>query len=319
MTHRILVSDNLSEQGLDVIRNRDGFTLDYRPGLGDGLAEALVGAAGLVIRSGSKVTADTLAGATALRCIARAGIGVDNIDVAAADAQGVVVMNTPFGNAITTAEHTLAMLMAVSRNIPQATASMKAGRWEKKKFGGRELYEKTLGVIGLGNIGRLVARRAQGLDMNVIGFDPMVGSPGETEPETGVRLVALATLWAESDYITVHTPLNEATRHLVSDDTIAAMKRGVFLVNVARGGIFDEDAVLRGLESGQVGGCAIDVYPEEPPPPERRGLIAHDRCIATPHLGASTAEAQVRVAVQACEQVVAHLETGAIKNRITRT
>lgn len=312
--HRILVSDNLSEKGLDVVRQADGFELDYQPGIGDGLKDAIQGAAGLVIRSGSTVTPDVLASAKGLRCIARAGIGVDNIDLKAAKERDVVVMNTPFGNTITTAEHTIAMLMAVSRNIPQATASTKAGKWEKKKFGGSELYEKTLGVIGLGNIGRIVADRAQGLKMNVIGFDPML--EGDTEPETGTRLVDLATLWAEADYITVHTPLNDATRNLVNDETIGKMRDGVFLINVARGGIFEEAAVLRGLEAGKVAGCAIDVYPVEPPPEAARALLAHDRCICTPHLGASTGEAQVRVAVQACEQVVAYLRDGKIDNQV---
>jgi len=311
---RILVSDNLSDDGLEVIREADGFELDYQPGLGEGLKDAITGAAGLVIRSGSRVTPEVLAAAQGLRCIARAGIGVDNIDLKAATEHDVVVMNTPFGNTITTAEHTIAMLMAVSRSIPQATASTKAGKWEKKKFGGSELYDKTLGVIGLGNIGRIVADRAQGLKMNVIGFDPML--KGESEPETSTRLVDLPTLWTEADYITVHTPLNDATRHLVDDETIRKMKDGVYLINVARGGIFDESAVLRGLETGKVAGCAIDVYPVEPPPEEARALLAHERCVCTPHLGASTKEAQVRVAVQACEQVVAYLKDGQIDNRV---
>lgn len=312
--HRILVSDNLSQRGLEVVRSTDGFELDYQPGLGDRLKEVIDGAAGLVIRSGSKVTPEVLAAANGLRCIARAGIGVDNIDLEAATQHDVVVMNTPFGNTITTAEHTIAMLMAVSRNIPQATASIKAGKWEKKKLGGSELFEKTLGVIGLGNIGRIVADRAQGLKMRVIGFDPML--KGHTEPETGTPLVDLDTLWSEADYITVHTPLNAATKNLVDDETIAKMKTGVFLINVARGGIFDESAVLRGLEAGRVAGCAIDVYPLEPPPEDARALLAHERCICTPHLGASTNEAQVRVAVQACEQVIAYLSDGIITNPV---
>jgi D-3-phosphoglycerate dehydrogenase len=311
---RVLVSDPLSEQGLAILRQGKDLEIDYRPGLKEAeLAAAIAGAHALVIRSGSKVTARVLAAATDLKVIGRAGIGVDNVDVPAASKRGVVVMNTPTGNAVTTAEHAIALLFSLARMIPQASLSMKAGKWEKKKFEGRELAGKTLGVIGLGNIGRIVADRARGLGMQVIGFDPVLSA--DRAAALGVELISLAEIWPRADAITVHTPLTAETKGLVNDAVVAKLKKGVLLINAARGGIYDLDALYRGLESGHIGGVALDVFEVEPPPPDLP-ILQHERCIATPHLGASTTEAQDRVALEIAEQVVAYLATGATKNAV---
>ena len=311
---RILVSDTLSEAGQQIIRDAAGVELDYQPGLSeDQLAEAIKGAHGLVIRSGSKVTAKVIEAADVLAVIGRAGIGVDNVDIHAASKRGIAVMNTPTGNAVTTAEHAIALMMSIARHIPRATASMKAGKWEKKKLGGRELADKTLGVIGLGTIGRIVADRAQGLKMNVIGFDPVLTA--ERARDIGVELVSLDELWKRADIITVHTPLTPQTKGIINDEVVPKLKKGVLLVNCARGGIYDEGAVARGLESGQIGGAAFDVYPTEPPPPDTL-LLQHELVVCTPHLGASTTEAQERVALQVAEQVVGFLTRGEIKNAL---
>lgn len=313
MTYRILVSDTLSEAGLSILREAQGVEVVYKPGLKEAeLAETIVGFHALVIRSGSKVTAKVIEAATDLKVIGRAGIGVDNVDVPAASHRGIVVMNTPTGNAVTTAEHAISLLLSLARKIPQATASMRAGKWEKSKFQGRELSGKTLGLVGLGNIGRIVADRALGLRMKVIAYDPMMTA--DRAAELGVELVSLDEIWARADAITVHTPLTSETKGLVNDAVIAKMKKGVLLVNCARGGIYDEAALLRGLESGQLGGVALDVFVEEPP--GQIPLIARDDVICTPHLGASTEEAQERVALEIAEQVVAYLATGTITNAV---
>lgn len=312
--YRVLVSDTLSEQGLAILRQGKGLEVDYRPGLNEAdLATAIVTADALVIRSGSKVTVRVLEAATRLKVIGRAGIGVDNVDVTAASKRGVVVMNTPTGNAVTTAEHAIALLMSIARMIPEASRMLKAGKWEKKKFEGRELVGKTLGVIGLGNIGRIVADRARGLRMNVIGFDPVLTA--DRAAALGIELVPMEAIWERSDAITVHTPLNAATKGLINDATIPKLKKGVLLVNAARGGIYEEAALLKGLESGQIGGVALDVFLEEPPSKESP-LIQHERVVVTPHLGASTKEAQDRVALEIADQVVAYLATGAIQNAV---
>ena len=310
---RILVSDSLSEQGLARLRAEPGIELDYKPGLKEAaLAEAIVEVDGLLVRSGSQVTAGVIEKARRLRVIGRAGIGVDNVDLRAASKRGILVMNTPTGNAVTTAEHTLALMFSIARWVPQASASMKAGKWEKKKFEGHELAGKTLGVIGLGTIGRIVADRARALQMRVMGHDPVLTV--ERAAALGIELVPLDTIWADADVITVHTPLNDATRGLVDDRIVPKLKKGVLLVNCARGGIYDEAAVLRGLESGHIGGAAFDVYPHEPP--EGSALVQHERVVATPHLGASTSEAQERVALEIVEQVLAYLRTGEVKNAV---
>jgi D-3-phosphoglycerate dehydrogenase len=312
--HRVLVSDSLSEQGLAILRKGQDLEVDYRPGLGeDDLAKAIVGAEALVIRSGSKVTAKVLAAADKLKVIGRAGIGVDNVDVEAASKKGVVVMNTPTGNAVTTAEHAITLLMSLARMIPEACRTLKAGKWEKKKFEGRELAGKTLGVVGLGNIGRIVADRAQGLKMKVIGYDPVLTA--ERAAALGIELVSIDAIWARADAVTVHTPLTAETKGLLNASVLPKLRKGVLLVNAARGGIYDEAALLEGLNSGQIGGVALDVFVEEPPPKDMP-LLAHERVIVTPHLGASTKEAQDRVALEIAEQVALYLATGAIKNAV---
>lgn len=311
---KVLVSDSLSEEGLEVLKQRAGIVVDYRPGLNEAdLAEAVKQADALVVRSGSKVTARVIESGDRLKVIGRAGIGVDNVDVPAASKRGIVVMNTPTGNSVTTAEHSLSLMMSLARHIPQATSTMKAGKWEKKKFEGVELAGKTIGVIGLGTIGRIVADRARGLAMQVIGFDPVMSQ--ERAAALGIELVSLEQIWARADVITVHTPLTPQTKGIINDDVVPKLKKGVLLINCARGGIYDEDAIVRGLDSGHIGGAAFDVFVEEPPPKDSK-LVAHERVICSPHLGASTAEAQVRVAVQIAEQVVDFLESGEIKNAV---
>jgi D-3-phosphoglycerate dehydrogenase len=314
---RVLVSDPLSEQGLAILRQNKELEVDYKPGLNEeALAAAIPGAVALVVRSGSKVTARVLEAATTLKVIGRAGIGVDNVDVDVASKRGIVVMNTPTGNAVTTAEHSIALLMSLARMIPQASQTLKGGKWEKKKFEGRELAGKTLAVIGLGNIGRIVADRAKGLRMNVIGFDPVLSA--DRAAALGIELLPLEAIWERADAITVHTPLTHSTKGLVNDEVIAKLKKGVLLVNAARGGIYDEAALLRGLESGQIGGVALDVFVEEPVPADHP-LLKHDRVVVTPHLGASTKEAQDRVALEIAEQITAFLSTGAIQNAVNVT
>jgi D-3-phosphoglycerate dehydrogenase len=310
---KVLVSDSLSKLGLEVLKNAPGIELEYKPGISeDELAKALVGFDGLVIRSGSKVTAKVLAAADKLKVVGRAGIGVDNVDLKEASRRGIIVMNTPTGNAVTTAEHALSLLMSIARKVPQASASMKEGKWEKKAFEGRELSGKSLGVVGLGNIGRIVADRARGLHMHVLGYDPFVTE--ERAAELGIELVNLDDLFRRADAITVHTPLTAETKGLVNDAAIAKMKKGVLLVNAARGGIYDEAALIRGLDSGHIGGVAVDVFEEEPP--GLTDLVKHPGVVVTPHLGASTEEAQLRVAVEIAEQVVAYLTTGEISNSV---
>jgi D-3-phosphoglycerate dehydrogenase / 2-oxoglutarate reductase len=311
---KVLVSDKLSEAGLKVLQDASGVDVDYRPGLSEQeLAEAIGPYHGLVIRSGSKVTANVIESAENLRVVGRAGIGVDNVDVPAASKRGIVVMNTPTGNAVTTAEHAISLLCALARKIPQACASTRSGKWEKSKFQGRELANKNLGVIGLGNIGRIVAERAKGLSMNILGLDPFL-SP-ERASQLGVELVDLDTLLARADFITIHTPLTDDTRGLIGDKAFAKMKDGVLLVNAARGGIVDEEALARAVESGKVSGAALDVYAKEPIDPDHP-LLKLDQVICTPHLGASTSEAQERVAVEIAEQVAGYLRAGTIKNAI---
>jgi D-3-phosphoglycerate dehydrogenase len=311
---RVLIADDLSPRAVEILSAHPEIAVEVKTGLkGDALKAALAGVHGLAVRSATKVSAEVLDAAPALRIVGRAGIGVDNIDVKAASRRGVIVMNTPSGNAITTAEHALFLLCALARHIPQATASMKGGKWDKKRFQGTELFDKTLGVVGLGNIGRIVADRALGLKMKVIGYDPFL-SP-EAAERLGVELVSLDDLWRRADMISVHTPLTDETRGLIGASALSKMKRGVLIVNAARGGIVDEAALLGALESGQVAGAALDVFVEEPPP-AGHALIQHERVICTPHLGASTEEAQEKVAVEVAEQLVAYLTRGEIKNAV---
>lgn len=312
---KVLVSDKLSRAGLAILEAAPGVSVDYKPGLSeDALAAAIGEYDGLLIRSGSRVTARVIERGDKLRVIGRAGIGVDNIDMSAAARRGILVMNTPTGNAVTTAEHAISLLLALARMIPQATASLRAGTWDKNRFEGREITGKTLGVIGLGNVGRVVADRAQGLKLHVLGFDPALSA--ERARELGVELVGLDQIYARSDFITVHTPLTPQTRHLLNREAFERMKRGVLIVNAARGGIVNEAELEAALHSGRVAGAALDVFEEEPPR-ATHPLLALESVIVTPHLGASTLEAQERVALAIAEQVVDFLTTGTVRNSVT--
>ncbi|HJQ85316.1 MAG TPA: phosphoglycerate dehydrogenase [Candidatus Binatia bacterium] len=314
MAYRVLLTDPLGPEGLARLREQPDLEIEARPGLSPAaLKEAVRGFHGLVIRSGTKVTADVIAHADALRVIGRAGIGVDNVDVDAATKKGIVVMNTPGGSNVTTAEHAITLLLALARNVPQAAAAVRAGRWERERWTGTEVCNKTLGIIGLGNIGAIVAERALGLRMKVIAFDPFV-TP-EVAARLRVELVSLDDLYARSDFITIHTPLTAETRGLIGAATIARMRRGVRIVNCARGGIVDEEALAAAIRDGRVAGAALDVLEKEPPP-AGHPLLQLDQVICTPHLGASTGEAQVNVAVAIAQQVADFLCRGIIQNAV---
>ncbi|MBB4265598.1 phosphoglycerate dehydrogenase [Roseospira visakhapatnamensis] len=309
---KVLVSDKLSPTAVEIFRER-GITADVKTGLTPEELIAIIGEYdGLAIRSATKVTKAVLAAASNLKVIGRAGIGVDNVDVPAATQSGVVVMNTPYGNAITTAEHAIAMMFAQARQIPQANASTHAGKWEKSKFMGVELSGKVLGIIGCGNIGSIVAERAIGLRMRVIAYDPFL-SP-ERATDLGVEKVDLDDLIQRADIITLHTPLTDKTRGILNADAIARMKKGVRIVNCARGGLVDEAALKAALESGHVAGAALDVFAEEPA--RDNPLFGMDTVVCTPHLGASTSEAQENVALQVAEQISDFLLTGAVTNAL---
>ncbi len=311
---KVLVSDKMSQNGIDVLNESDGIQVVYKTNLSpEDLITELQDTDALIIRSSTKVTKDVFAAVNKLKIIGRAGIGVDNIDCNTATERGVIVVNTPSGNATTTAEHAIAMLMALSRHIPQADKSMHQGAWEKSKFTGIEVTGKILGVFGYGNIGKIVADRAQGLKMRVIVFDPFLTA--EVAAKDGVELVTKEKLFERSDYITMHVPLNDSTRNLINKKSIETMKDGVRILNCARGGIVNESDLIEGLNSGKIAGAAVDVFEEEPPPKDNP-LLQHDRVICTPHLGASTAEAQVNVAVQVAEQIRDYLLTGEIRNGV---
>jgi D-3-phosphoglycerate dehydrogenase / 2-oxoglutarate reductase len=309
---KVLISDALSPRAADILIAR-GIDVDFLPGLP--AAELKVRIAeyeGLAVRSATKVTSGLLERAEKLKVIGRAGIGVDNIDVAAATQRGIVVMNTPYGNSITAAEHTIAMLFALCREIPLADRSTQAGKWEKSRFMGVELTGKTLGIIGCGNVGSIVAERALGLRMKAIAYDPFLSS--ERALDLGIEKVSLDALLARADFITLHTPLTDATRNLIDARAIAKMKRGVRLVNCARGGLVVEEDLASALDTGHVAGAAIDVFVEEPA--IKNPLFGRDNVVATPHLGAATAEAQENVALQIAEQIADFLLTGAISNAV---
>jgi D-3-phosphoglycerate dehydrogenase len=309
---KVLISDDLSPRAVEIFKER-GIEVDFKVGLKpDALKAILPEYDGLAIRSATKVTADVLTAATNLKVIGRAGIGVDNVDVPAATAKGIVVMNTPYGNSITTAEHAIAMMFALARDIPEASASTHAGKWEKSRFMGVELTAKTLGIIGCGNIGSIVAERALGLRMRVIAFDPFL-SP-ERAMDLGVEKVDLDTLLARSDIITLHTPLTEQTRNVIDAASLAKCKPGVRIVNCARGGLVDEEALAKALDSGHVAGAAFDVFVTEPA--KTNVLFGRPNVVVTPHLGASTAEAQENVALQVAEQMADFLLTGAVTNAL---
>ncbi len=309
---KVLISDKLSPAAVDIFRDR-GIDVDIKVGLTKEELIEIIGAYdGLAVRSATKATADVIEAARNLKVIGRAGIGVDNIDIPAATAKGIVVMNTPFGNSITTAEHAIAMMLALARQIPQANVSTQAGKWEKSRFMGVEVTGKTLGIIGCGNIGSIVADRAKGLQMKVIAYDPFL-SP-ERAAELGVEKVDLESLLGRADFISLHTPLTDMTRNILSADALNKTKKGVRIINCARGGLIDEVALKAALESGHVAGAALDVFSEEPA--KENILFGTDNFIATPHLGASTTEAQVNVALQVAEQISDFLLTGAVTNAI---
>jgi D-3-phosphoglycerate dehydrogenase / 2-oxoglutarate reductase len=313
-TPRVLISDALSPAAVQIFKDR-GVAVDFQPDLGkdkDKLAQIVGDYDGLAIRSATKVTPKILEQAKSLKVIGRAGIGVDNVDIPAATARGVIVMNTPFGNSITTAEHAIAMMFALAREIPQADASTQAGKWEKNRFMGVELTGKTLGVIGCGNIGAIVADRALGLKMRVVAFDPFLSR--ERALLLGIEKVDLDDLLRRADVITLHTPLTDKTRNILSAESIARTKKGVRIVNCARGGLVDETALRAALDSGHVAGAAFDVFTEEPA--TDNPLFGHPHVVCTPHLGASTSEAQENVALQVAEQMSDYLLNGAISNAV---
>jgi D-3-phosphoglycerate dehydrogenase / 2-oxoglutarate reductase len=309
---KVLIADALSPRSVEIFRAR-GVEADVAIGLKpDALRARIAGYDGLAVRSATKVTAELLAAARRLTVVGRAGIGVDNIDVEAATERGIVVMNTPYGNSITAAEHTIAMMFALARQIPAADRSTQAGKWEKSRFMGVELYGKTLGIIGCGNIGAIVADRALGLKMRVIAYDPFL-SP-ERALELGVERVALDDLLARADFITLHTPLTDATRNIIDCAAIARMKPGARLINCARGGLVVEADLAAALEEGRIAGAAIDVFADEPA--TENPLFGRDNLVATPHLGAATSEAQENVALQIAAQMADFLLTGAVANAV---
>jgi D-3-phosphoglycerate dehydrogenase / 2-oxoglutarate reductase len=311
---KVLISDALSPAAVQIFKDR-GVEVDFQPALGkdkDKLAAIVGNFEGLAIRSATKVTAKILERANSLKVIGRAGIGVDNVDIPAATARGIIVMNTPFGNSITTAEHAISLMLALARQIPEADASTRAGKWEKNKFMGVEMFGKTLGVIGCGNVGSIVADRALGLKMKVIAYDPFLSPDRATD--LGVEKVDLDELLKRADFITLHTPLTEKTRNIISADAIKRMKKGVRIVNCARGGLVDEAALSEALKDGHVGGAAFDVFVTEPA--TENPLFNLPNVVCTPHLGASTSEAQENVALQIAEQMSDYLLRGAISNAI---
>jgi D-3-phosphoglycerate dehydrogenase len=314
MPPKVLISDALSDASVQIFKDR-GIETVFQPKLGadkDKLAAMIEDFDGLAIRSATKVTAKLLDKAGKLKVIGRAGIGVDNVDIPAATAKGVIVMNTPFGNSITTAEHAITMMLALARQIPQADASTQAGKWEKNRFMGVEITNKTLGVVGCGNIGSIVANRAHGLCMKVIAYDPFL-SP-ERARDLGVEKVELPELFKRADFITLHTPLTDKTRNIIDAKALATMRKGVRIINCARGGLVDEKALREALDSGHVAGAAFDVFVEEPA--TSNPLFGHPNVVCTPHLGAATAEAQENVALQIAEQMSDYLLNGAISNAV---
>ena len=309
---KVLISDKLSQNAVDVFAAH-GVDADVKTGLSVEELQAIIGAYdGLAIRSATKVTEAVLAAADNLKVVGRAGIGVDNVDIAAATKRGVVVMNTPYGNAVTTAEHAIAMMLALARQIPQASQSTKAGKWEKSRFMGTELTGKCLGLVGCGNIGSIVADRAQGLRMRVVGYDPYLSE--ENAKRMGVEKVDLDELLRRADFISIHTPMTAATRNIIGADALNKTKQGVRIINCARGGLVDELALTAALQTGHVAGAALDVFMQEPATDNI--LFDFDAVVATPHLGASTVEAQEKVAVQVAEQMAEYLTTGALTNAL---
>jgi D-3-phosphoglycerate dehydrogenase len=309
---KVLISDNLSTRGVEILK-KAGLEVEFRSKTSAEEIEKMISDYdALIIRSATKVTAALLEKAAKLKVIGRAGSGLDNVDIPAATKKGVVVMNTPGGNTVTTAEHTIGMIFACARMIPQSYASLKAGKWEKKKFEGVELFDKTLGIVGLGAIGGVVANRCAALGMKILAFDPFISA--EKAKSLGIELADLETIWKRADFITVHTPKTKETANLINKDTIAKMKDSVRIINCARGGIVNEGDLYEALKSGKVAAAAFDVFEKEPP--ENHPLLTLDNFIATPHLGASTREAQENVAVAVAEQIVDYLVAGTVRNAV---
>src|SRR5262245_23221131 len=305
---RVCISDKLEAGGIELLEQA-GLEVDNRPGLkGTDLLEALRAADGMIVRSGTRVTSDLLENPGKLRAIVRAGVGVDNIDVAAATRKGIVVMNTPGGNTVSTAEHTITLLLALARHIPAADHSLHAKKWERTKFVGTQLAGKTLGIVRLGRVGREVARRAAGLDMKVIGFDPYLAP--DRAAQLGIEAASdLSSLLPRVDFLTVHTPLTAETTALIGAKELALMRKGARVLNCARGGIIDEGALAEALKSGHLAGAALDVFVEEPPPSDHP-LLQMPNVVVTPHLGASTTEAQESVALEAAQLLIDFLKRG---------
>ncbi|HIJ78828.1 MAG: phosphoglycerate dehydrogenase [Desulfobulbaceae bacterium] len=311
---KVLVSDNLSQVGVKMLEDA-GLEVDVKTGLAPEELKAIIGQYdGLVIRSATKATAEIIEAGDKLKVIGRAGIGLDNVDIPAASQKGIIVMNAPDGNATTAAEHAIAMMMSLTRNIPQATSSMKAGKWEKKKFPGREVTGKTVGIVGIGRIGGIFADRAQGLKMKVIAYDPHM--PKEMVEKLGIELVSLEELCKRADYISIHVPLTKETKHLLSTEQFKAMKNECMVVDCARGGVIDEEALYQALKTGEIRGAALDVFEVEPTNKENCPLLELDNFICTPHLGASTSEAQLNVATAIAEQVADYLLRGTVTNAV---
>ena len=311
---KVLVSDNLSPQGVEILQQAKGVEVDVKTGLSPEELHKIIGEYdGLVVRSATTVTADIIEAASNLKVIGRAGVGVDNIDVQAATKRGIVVMNTPGGNSMAAAEHTIALMFAITRNISQAAVSMWEKKWEKKRFTGAEVFNKTLGVIGLGNIGSIVAERGLGLKMKVIAYDPYIST--DLAAQKGIESVSLDDLFARSDIITIHVPKSKETANLINAAVISKMKDGVMVINCARGGIVDEKALAEACRSGKVRAAAVDVFTQEPPPPDNP-LLGVENIVCTPHLGAATSEAQENVAIAIAHQIVAYLTEGTIINAI---
>jgi D-3-phosphoglycerate dehydrogenase len=309
---KVLIADTLSPAAVAIFKDR-GVDVDVKPGLSkEELLKIVDQYDGIAIRSATKITAEVIKAAKKLKVVGRAGIGVDNVDIPAATSAGVIVMNTPFGNSITTAEHAISLMLALARELPAANASTQAGKWEKNRFMGVEITGKVLGLIGAGNIGSIVADRAKGLKMRVIAYDPYLSA--ERAEDLGVEKVELNDLLARADFVTLHVPMTSETRNILSADAINKMKKGARVINCARGGLIDEKALKAALDSGHLAGAALDVFEEEPA--RSNILFGNEKVVATPHLGASTSEAQENVALQVAEQISDYLLTGAITNAL---
>ncbi|HVO77450.1 MAG TPA: phosphoglycerate dehydrogenase, partial [Methanomassiliicoccales archaeon] len=310
---KLLVTDELSKEGLEVLTRGSGIQVDVKPGIPhDDLIKIIPEYEGLIIRSGTKVTKDVIQAGTKLKVVGRAGVGVDNVDVEAATRRGILVMNTPMGNIVSAAEHTMAMMLTLARRIVWADASVKSGKWERSKFTGTELNGKTLGIVGVGRVGGEVAKRAKSFQMKMVGYDPFL--PPEVAVKLGVRLLPLDKVIEEADIITIHAPLTASTRHIIGKPQFDLMKPSVMLINCARGGIVDEAALYEALKSKRIAGAALDVYENEPPKGSK--LLELENIVLTPHLGASTKEAQEKVSLEMAESVKTFLVEGRISNAV---